>query len=128
VIDDTWEEITRPSLSGTIWTYWDFRPGAGRPLPLRSHVRPRIRKLNFKVYNDDRSNPPSQFDGRQVKTYVGERKQPETDRYVEPGMPRMSEVGSWMEVSYLIRGRMSRTGSGGCRTRSPRKRRHQEYR
>ena len=102
VIDYTWEEITRPLLMpGQFWTYWGF--SGLEPVGLCRYVlkAPAEKKLNFKVYNDDTLKPTVTVstDGK-FKTYVWERTNLKPID-VEPGMPRMSEVGSWMEVSSL---------------------------
>ena len=62
---------------------------------------PAEKKLNYKVYNDDTLKPTVTLstDGK-FKTYTWERSNLKPID-VEPGMPRMSEVGSWMEVSSL---------------------------
>jgi len=102
VIDYTWEEITRPLLMpGQFWTYWGF--SGLEPVGLCRYVlkAPADKKLNFKVYNDDSLKPVVTLstDGK-FKTYVWERTNLKPID-VEPSMPRMSEVGSWMEVSSL---------------------------
>jgi hypothetical protein len=101
-IDYTWEEVTRPLLMpGQFWTYWGF--SGLEPVGLCRYVlkAPAEKKLNFKVYNDDTLKPVVTLstDGK-FKTYTWERSNLKPID-VEPGMPRMSEVGSWMEVSSL---------------------------
>jgi hypothetical protein len=102
VIDYTWEEITRPLLMpGQFWTYWGF--SGLEPVGLCRYVlkAPADKKLNFKVYNDDTLKPTETLstDGK-TKTYAWERSNLKPIE-VEPAMPHMSEVGSWMEVSSL---------------------------
>jgi len=102
IIDYTWEEITRPLLMpGQFWTYWGF--SGLEPVGLCRYVlkAPADKKLNFKVYNDDTLKPTVTLstDGK-TKTFTWERTNLKPID-VEPGMPRMSEVGSWMEISSL---------------------------
>lgn len=102
VIDYTWEETTRPLLMpGQFWTYWGF--SGLEPVGLCRYVlkAPADKKLNYKVYNDDTLKPTitESTDGK-FKTYTWERTNLKPID-VEPSMPRMSEVGSWMEVSSL---------------------------
>jgi transglutaminase-like putative cysteine protease len=102
IIDYTWEEVTRPMLMpGQFWTYWGF--SGLEPVGLCRYVlkSPADKKLNFKVYNDETLKPVVTLstDGK-FKTYTWERSNINPIE-VEPGMPRMSDVGSWMEISSL---------------------------
>ncbi len=102
VIDYTWEEITRPVLMpGQFWTYWGF--SGLEPVGTCRYVlkAPAEKKLQFKVYNDDALKPVVTLstDGK-FKTYTWERTNLKPIE-VEPAMPRMSEVSSWMEVSSM---------------------------
>jgi hypothetical protein len=102
VIDYTWEEITRPLLMpGQFWTYWGF--SGPEPVGLCRYVlkTPAEKKLNFKVYNDETLKPTVTLstDGK-FKTYTWERSNLKPID-LEPGMPALSDVQSWMEVSSL---------------------------
>jgi hypothetical protein len=102
VIDYTWEEITRPLLMpGQFWTYWGF--SGPEPVGLCRYVlkTPAEKKLNFKVYNDDSLQPTVTLstDGK-FKTYTWERTNLKPIE-LEPNMPALSDVQSWMEVSSL---------------------------
>ena len=102
IIDYTWEEITHPLLMpGQFWTYWGF--SGLEPVGITRYVLkvPVEKKIEAKVYNDDTLKPTivNSIDGK-FKTYTWERKNLNPIE-PEPGMPRLSEVSSWMEVSSL---------------------------
>lgn len=102
IIDYTWEEITRPLLMpGQFWTYWGF--SGAEPVGISRYVlkAPADKKINYKVYNDESLKPTivNSVDGK-FKTYTWERKNLNPID-IEPFMPRLSEVTSWMEVSSL---------------------------
>ena len=102
VIDYTWEEITHPLLMpGQFWTYWGF--SGLEPVGVTRYVLkiPVDKKIETKVYNDDTLKPiiVNSVDGK-FKTYTWERKNLKPIE-PEPGMPRLSEVSSWLEVSSL---------------------------
>jgi len=79
------------------------------------------------VYNDESLKPPSQF----RRTASPRRTLWERNNLkpidVEPGMPRMSEVGSWMEVSSLDSWQDVAHWFWGCRTAGRANAGHQEY-
>lgn len=102
VIDYTWEEVTHPMIMpGQFTTYWSFSGvepvGISR---LVLHV-PADKPIKFKVYNDDTIKPivVTSVDGHS-KTYTWERDNIKPID-VEPSMPPVEEVSSWMEVSSL---------------------------
>jgi hypothetical protein len=102
VIDYTWEEITRPMLMpGQFTTYWGF--SGPEPVGVSRYVLhvPAEKSIKFKVYNDDALKPVvlTSLDGK-TKTYTWERRDIAPIE-IEPSMPRMDDVKTWMEVSSL---------------------------
>ena len=102
IIDYTWEEITRPFLMpGQFWTYWGF--SGLEPVGVTRYVLkiPADKKIETKVYNDETLKPTiiNSIDGK-FKTYTWERKNLKPIE-LEPGMPRISNVASWLEVSSM---------------------------
>lgn len=102
VIDYTWEMVTLPILMpGHFWLYWGFADSTPVGVSRFTLNVQTDKKIQSKVYNDPTLNPTSTKspDGK-TTTYVWERK------YLNPiemevGMPPMSEVASWMEVTSL---------------------------
>lgn len=102
IIDYTWEEVTRPLLMpGQFWTYWNF--SGTEPVGLCRYVlkAPIGKQINYKVYNDESLKPvvTQSVDGK-FRTYTWERSNLKPIEF-EPGMPPLSEIGSWLEVSSI---------------------------